>query len=89
MPIRPTYPGAMWLDGNIDASTAAAVASLAVSVLAGGLAMAWRLGRLEQKVHDVQQDVAHINDAIDQEVRDRLAGMIRPRDRRPRDWKDR
>lgn len=36
------------------------VLPVALSVLVGGLAMAWRLGRLEQKVKDIKDDVEEL-----------------------------
>ena len=41
-------------------SVVGAVLPVALSVLVGGLAMAWRLGRLEQKVKDVKEDVEEL-----------------------------
>ena len=46
------------------ASVLAAVIPLAVAVLGGGFAMAWRLGRLEQRVNDVKDDVHEIKEDL-------------------------
>jgi hypothetical protein len=41
------------------------IASLAVAILGGGLAMAWRLGRLEQTVKDLKEDVAAVEKRVE------------------------
>lgn len=43
-------------------------ASIGLSILGGGFAMAWRMGRLEQKVNDLREDVQELR--VDVRVHD-------------------
>lgn len=49
-------------------------AAVGGTILVGGLGMAWRLGRVEQKVEEARQDIADIKESINEEVRHRLWG---------------
>ena len=43
----------------------AAVVPLAIAIIGGGLAMAWRLGGLERTVNDLQNKVDDVSDTVD------------------------
>jgi hypothetical protein len=43
----------------------AVILPIAVSILGGGLAMAWRLGGLERTVKDTQADVQHLDRRVE------------------------
>jgi hypothetical protein len=43
----------------------AAWIAVAVSIFGGGVAMAWRMGRLEQRVGDVKDDVGDLKREVD------------------------
>jgi hypothetical protein len=46
------------------AAIAAVVVPIVVSIVAGGLAMAWRLGGLERSVNDLATDVVEMRDEL-------------------------
>ena len=53
-------------DATVDSATLVAIIlPLAVSIIGGGLAMAWRLGGLERSVKDLVDDVGKLDTKVD------------------------